>query len=56
MFKLTSTTYNIWHYNEIKRYFDKGSKILHIVNADQNINKNIDYSFDSKIQTKYLKI
>ncbi len=56
MFKLTSTTYNIRHYNEIKRYFDKGSKILHIVNADQNINKNIDYSFDSKIQTKYLKI
>ena len=54
MFKLTSTTYNIRHYNEIKRYFDKGSKILHIVNANQNINKNIDYSLDSKIETKYI--
>ena len=56
MFKLSSSTYNIRHYNEIKRYFDKGSRILHIVNADQNINKNICYSFDSKIETKYIKI
>ena len=56
MFKLTSTTYNIRHYNEIKRYFDKGARILHIVNAEQSINKNIDYSFDSEIETKYIKI
>ncbi len=56
MFKLTSTTYNIRHYNEIKRYFDKGARILHVVNAEQSINKNIDYSFDSEIETKYIKI
>mgnify|MGYP001170391642 CR=1 FL=1 len=56
MFKLTSTTYNIRHYNEIKRYFEQGARILHIVNAEQSINKNIDYSFDSEIETKYIKI
>ena len=50
MFKLASTTYNTRHYNEIKRYFDKGANILHIVN------ENNEYAFDSKIETKYVNI
>ena len=50
MLKLSASTYNIRHYNEIKRYFDKGANILHIVN-DEAIG-----SFDLEIQTKYIKI
>ncbi|MDA9737810.1 glycosyltransferase family 2 protein [Acidimicrobiaceae bacterium] len=50
MFKLASTTYNTRHYNEIKRYFDEGANILHIVN------ENNEYTFDSKIETKYINI
>lgn len=50
MLKLSASTYNIRHYNEIKRYFDKGANILHIVN-DEAIG-----SFDLGIQTKYIKI
>ena len=50
MLKLSASTYNIRHYNEIKRYFDKGANILHLVN-DEAIG-----SFDLEIQTKYIKI
>ena len=50
MFKLSSTTYNIRHYNEINRYFDKGANILHIVN------KNTSNSIVSGIETKYMEI
>ena len=50
MFKLSSTTYNIRHYNEINRYFDKGANILHIVN------KNTSNSIGSGIETKYMEI
>lgn len=50
MFKLTSDTYNKRHYNEIKRYIDKGSRVLHITN------ENNKYSFDTLINTKYIKI
>jgi hypothetical protein len=49
MFKLTSDTYNKRHYNEIKRYIDKGSRVLHIANEDNK------YSFDTLISTKYIK-
>ena len=50
MFKLSSTTYNIRHYNEINRYFDKGANILHI------LNKNTSNSIGSGIETKYMEI
>ena len=50
MFRLSSTTYNIRHYNEIKRYFDKGANILHIVN------KNTSKSINTDIETKYIEI
>ncbi len=50
MFKLSASTYNIRHYNEIKRYFDKGANILHIVNEDAIA------SSDLGVQTKYIKI
>jgi hypothetical protein len=49
MFKLTSDTFNTRHYNEIKRYIDKGSSVIHIAN------ENIKYSFGTLIDTKYIK-
>ena len=33
MFKLTSTTYNTRHYNEIKRYIDSQENVLHITDG-----------------------
>ena len=48
MFKLTSTTYNTRHYNEIKRYIDSQENVLHVANEKTK------FFFDSKIETSYI--
>lgn len=48
MFKLTSTTYNTRHYNEIKRYIYSQENVLHITNEKNK------FFFDSEIETSYI--
>ena len=48
MFKLTSTTYNTRHYNEIKRYIDSQKNVLHVANEKNK------FFFDSEIETSYI--